>query len=132
MTDQSPRKAWGIGRIAILARLETITAELLDTGAKRDGRGRRLAVRRGGCYWSIRGRRSCGSPFPAFNAAAVNNQALVADRDSGHIQTLMDQPECMAGIQSLLHLRPDGKKLSHQLRRLLPSERFDCRQRVFI
>ena len=28
MTDQSPRKAWGIGRIAILARLETITAEL--------------------------------------------------------------------------------------------------------
>ncbi len=28
MTDQSPRKAWGIGRIAILARLETITEEL--------------------------------------------------------------------------------------------------------
>jgi len=26
--------------------METITAELLDTGAKRDGRGRRLAVRR--------------------------------------------------------------------------------------
>ena len=28
MTDQSPRKVWGIGRIAILARLETITEEL--------------------------------------------------------------------------------------------------------
>jgi transposase-like protein len=26
--------------------METITAELLDTGAKRDGRGRRLVVRR--------------------------------------------------------------------------------------
>jgi len=26
--------------------METITAELLDTGAKRDGQGRRLAVRR--------------------------------------------------------------------------------------
>jgi transposase-like protein len=26
--------------------METITAELIDTGAKRDGRGRRLAVRR--------------------------------------------------------------------------------------
>ena len=78
------------------------------------------------------GRWSCGSLFPALNAAAVNNQALVADLDSGHVQPLMDQPECMAGLQSLLHLRPDGTKLSHQLRGLLPCERFDCGQRAFI
>ncbi len=73
------------------------------------------------------------APFSSpFNAAAVNNQALVADRESGHIQPLMDEPECMTGLQSALHLRPDCKKLSHQLRRLLAGEGFDVEQRVFI
>ena len=71
-------------------------------------------------------------PFPALNAAAVYNQALVADLDSGHVQALMDQPERIARLQSLLYLRPDGTKLSHQLGGLLPCERFARGERAFI
>jgi hypothetical protein len=44
----------------------------------------------------------------------------------------MDQPKCVAGLQSFLHLRPEGSQLSHQLRGILASERFDRGQRAFI
>jgi hypothetical protein len=44
----------------------------------------------------------------------------------------VDLPKRMSGLQGLLHVRPDGKKLSHQLSRLFPRERFDGGQREFI
>ena len=49
-------------------------------------------------------------------------KAFVADRDSGQVQAFVDKPERMSGLQSLLHVRPDGKTSSHQLRRLFPCE----------
>jgi hypothetical protein len=44
----------------------------------------------------------------------------------------MDQPECVTSLQSVLYLRPEGSKLSHQLGGILPCERFDRRQRALI
>ncbi len=63
--------------------------------------------------------------FSPLNAAAVNNEDFVADWYSGHVQTFVDQPECMAGLQSLLYMGPDGTKSSHQLRGMLTCEHFD-------
>ena len=81
---------------------------------------------------SIRGGRTGLPLFSPLNAAAVKTEELVADRDTGHVQALMDQPKCVAGLQSFLHLWPEGSQLSHQLRGILPSECFDRGQRAFI
>ena len=70
--------------------------------------------------------------FSPLNAAAVKTEELVADRDTRHVQALMDQPECVAGLQSFLHLWPEGSQLSQQLRGILLSECFDRGQRAFI
>jgi hypothetical protein len=63
--------------------------------------------------------------FCPLNAAAVNDEDFVADWYSGHVQAFVDEPECMAGLQSLLYMGPDGAKSSHQLRGILKCERFD-------
>jgi hypothetical protein len=50
--------------------------------------------------------------FSPLSAAAVNDKAVMANLNTGHVQTLMDQPECMSGHQSFPHLGPEGEKLS--------------------
>ena len=51
--------------------------------------------------------------FSPLNTAAVTTQELVADRDTGHVQTLMDQPECVSGLQGLAV--PQARRLEVEL-----------------
>jgi hypothetical protein len=60
------------------------------------------------------------SLFSPLNAAAVETEELVTDRNSDQVQTLMYESERVSSLQSLLYLGPDSEKLSHELRGFLP------------